>query len=399
MQRLLPLRFLPLLLLVPSRGFAQRGPVGDLMPRSLTDHEWAGLEVWQWIGGGVGFVLSIVLGVALGRLLARAVLVAVSKARRKGVEPRVAHKVRRLQAPMQAAIALACFGVAMTALRLPDGVIGMPANVYEVAWVLAGGWLFVRIVDLIAEHLGERALRIEGGRGRGIRTRISIIRQVVNVVGITVLVAVALMQVGPVRDVGVSMLASAGVAGIVVGLAAQRSIGNLLAGIQLSFTQPLRVGDEVVIETQFGTVEEINLTYVVVWIWDQRRLIVPMTKLLESPFENWTRGSTELLGEVKVPVDFQMPVRDLRAKVEKFVRAHPLFDGRTFNLQVTDMKDRSAEVRVLVSAKDSGKMFDLRCAVREFMLETLQGLEGGRYLPRVRVDDRALAADAAELSS
>lgn len=121
-----------------------------------------------------------------------------------------------------------------------------------------------------------------------------------------------------------------------------------------------------------------------------------MTKLLESPFENWARVSTALIGEVKVPVDFEMPVRELREKVAAFVKSHELFDDRTFKVQVTDLKDRSAEVRVLVSAADSSKVFDLRCAVREFLLETLQNLEGGRYLPRVRVDDRALAADESE---
>lgn len=366
------------------------------MPRSLRANEWAGLELWQWIGGAIAFVLAIVIGKSLGGLVARGVLAIVRRATGKDVEPRVADKVHRLRGPLQASLALVGFGLAMVPLRLPRGALGMPANVYEVAWVLTGGWLFIRLVDVIAEHLGDRAQRIEGGRGRGIRTRIAIIRRVVHVLGITVLVAIALMQVGPVRDVGVSMLASAGVAGIVVGLAAQRSIGNLLAGIQLSFTQPLRVGDEVVVESQFGTVEEINLSYVVVRLWDQRRLIVPMTKLLESPFENWTRVSTALIGEVKVPVDFEIPVRVLREKVAAFVKAHELFDGRTFKVQVTDLKDRSAEVRVLVSASDSGKVFDLRCAVREFLLETLQNLEGGRYLPRVRVDDRALAADESE---
>lgn len=374
----------------------RRGPLGNALPDWLTNPEWAGLELWQWIGGALAVAISIGLGLALGRVIVALLDRIVRRVTKKDVGLRVTRKIERLKGPIQAAIALASFGVAMSILVLPEGAMGVPANIYEVAWLLVGGWFFVRLVDAIAEAIADRAATIEGGRGRGIRTRIAILRRVVHVVGITVLVAVALMQVGPVRDLGVSLLASAGVAGIVVGLAAQRSIGNLLAGIQLSFTQPLRVGDDVVVEKEFGSVEEINLSYVVVRIWDGRRLIVPMTKLLESPFENWTRVTTELLGEVKVPVDFQTPIRELRADVEKFVRGHELFDGRTFNVQVTDLRDRSAEVRVLVSAADASKLSDLKADVREHVLTVLQDLEGGRYLPRVRVDDRAAIVDEVE---
>jgi small-conductance mechanosensitive channel len=213
-----------------------------------------------------------------------------------------------------------------------------------------------------------------------------VLRRVLRVVGIVVLSAVLLMQFDPVRQLGLSLLASAGVAGVVVGLAAQRTIGNLLAGIQLSFTQPLRVGDEVVIEGQSGTVDEINLSYVVVQLWDQRSLIVPMTKLLESAFENGTRASSEIYGDVKMLVDFGTPFDRVRDEVTTFVKQHPLFDGRKLVVQVTDARERTAELRVVVSAADSSKLFDLRCATREFLLGTLQHLDAGRYLPRVRVN-------------
>lgn len=386
------MRLLPALLFLsfaPAPVLAQsRGLVGDLVPSGLTRPSLLGLEPWQWIGLVVAIVASTVLAFTIGR--AGAAVASRTGNRR----PAIGRAALQLRGPIQAGLALGTFGLLAVLLHLPDGVMGLPVNVYEVAWALTGGWLFVRVVDVLAERVAERASRIEGGRGRGIRTRIAILRRVAHVVGVAVLLAIALMQVGPVRDVGVSLLASAGVAGIVVGLAAQRTIGNLLAGIQLSFTQPLRVGDQVVIEKEFGTVEEINLSYVVVRIWDDRRLIVPMTRLLESPFENWTRVSTALIGEVKVPVDFETPIASLREEVERFVRAHPLFDRRTFAVQVTDMKDRSAELRVLVSAEDAGKLFDLRCATREFVLGYLQKLERGRFLPHVRVSDAAGAYDA-----
>jgi len=243
----------------------------------------------------------------------------------------------------------------------------------------------VRMVDLAAQVIAERAEGDRGWRARGVRTRALILRRVLHVVGITILVAVVLLQIDSVRELGVSLLASAGVLGIVIGLAAQRPIANLLAGLQLSFTQPLRVGDEVVIESQFGTVDEIHLSYVVLQLWDRRRLIVPMGKLLESPFENWTRLSSDLVGAVEVHVDFETPFDRVRREVEAHVREHPFFDGATLVVQVVDATDRTAKLRVLVSASDSSRLFDLRCAVREFLLSSLQRLEGGRYLPRVRI--------------
>src|SRR5690606_17041989 len=157
-----------------------------------------------------------------------------------------------------------------------------------------------------------------------------------------------------VRQLGVSLLASAGVAGIVLGIAAQRTLGSAIAGIQLSFTQPLRVGDQVLVEQEFGTVEEINLSYVVVRLWDHRRLIMPMQRLLEEPFENWTRLGTDLIGTVLVPIDFGTPIARIRAEIERFVVQHPLFDGATFRVQVVDLSERTATLRVLVSASDAG---------------------------------------------
>lgn len=363
-----------------------RGPLGNAAPRVLVDHQLAGLEAWQWIGLATALALAALAALGLGKAVtAIACRMVKDTERTKAVRA----ALESAQGPMRAALFLAILGLLATLLHLPVAVMPVAGRLYTVCWMVTGGWLFLRIVDFGAREVAERAATKDGWRARGTRTRVMILRQVLRVTGIVVLCAVLLMQIDSVRQLGVSLLASAGVAGIVVGLAAQRTIGNLLAGIQLSFTQPLRVGDKVVIEGQFGTVEEINLSYVVVQIWDERRLIVPMAKLLESAFENWTRVSSHLIGEVKVPVDFGAPVDRIRDEVTNFVKAHPLFDGRTVAVQVTGAQERTAELRVLVSAADASKVFDLRCATREHLLTILRGMDAGQYLPRVRVNPSA----------
>jgi small-conductance mechanosensitive channel len=183
--------------------------------------------------------------------------------------------------------------------------------------------------------------------------------------------AIMLMQFEVVRNVGVSLLASAGVAGIVLGLAAQRTLGSLFAGIQLSITQPIRMGDEIFIENESGTIEEITLTYVVVKIWDERRLIVPMSRFLEQPFQNWTKVSSELHGTVMLQADWKTPIDELRAEVARLLKGNPLWDGRSEAVHVTDAKAGTIEVRVLVSAANATKLFELRAQLRERLVAWL----------------------------
>jgi small-conductance mechanosensitive channel len=198
------------------------------------------------------------------------------------------------------------------------------------------------------------------------------------------------------RVVGTSLLASAGVAGLVVGLSAQRTIATVLAGLQLSLTQPLRAGDVVIMEGEWGTVEEITLTYVVVRIWDQRRLVVPITKVLEAPFQNWTRAGSELLGTVFLHADHRVPVQLVREELARFVETRPEWDRRVVGVQVTDATERGVVLRALVSSADASRGWDLRCAVREHLVGFLQRLEGGRYLPRTRLEPADPAGGASD---
>src|SRR5437762_11605377 len=179
------------------------------------------------------------------------------------------------------------------------------------------------------------------------------------------------MMFDPVRQFGTSILASAGIAGIVIGFAAQKTLGNVLAGIQIALTQPLLIGDIVVVEGEFGQIEEITLTYVTVRTWDLRRLVVPITQLVEKSFQNWSRVSTDLLGTVILYLDYQAPMGELRKELKRLVESNPKWDKRVCGLQVTDAKQSTIEVRALISGSDPGKLGDLRCEVREGLIDFL----------------------------
>ena len=184
--------------------------------------------------------------------------------------------------------------------------------------------------------------------------------------------SLVLMSFEAVRKIGTGLLTSAGIAGIIVGFAAQKSLANLLAGFQIAFTQPIRIDDVVVVEGEFGNIEEITLTYVVVRIWDQRRLVLPINYFIEKPFQNWTRSSSEVLGTVFIYVDYTLPIEPVRAELERLATESPLWDKRVCKLHVTDAKEKTLELRALVSARDSGTAFDLRCDIREKLVDFIQ---------------------------
>jgi small-conductance mechanosensitive channel len=218
---------------------------------------------------------------------------------------------------------------------------------------------------------------------RRIYTQVSVIRKIIVTAVVIIATGSILMLFDPVRQFGTSILASAGIAGVVIGFAAQKTLGNVLAGIQIALTQPLLIDDIVVVEGEFGQIEEITLTYVTVRTWDLRRLILPITYFIEKPFQNWSRVSTELLGTVILYLDYQVPLGELRKELKRLVENNPKWDRKVCGLQVTDTKQSTIEVRALVSSTDPGKMFDLRCDVREGLIDFLRR-HHPESLPRVR---------------
>jgi small-conductance mechanosensitive channel len=247
------------------------------------------------------------------------------------------------------------------------------------------GWMALSAVNIVSDIYLRRfdIAAADNLLARKQVTQVRILKGAINTLIITVTVAVALMTFDAVRQLGLSLFASAGIAGIIVGFAARPMLSNLIAGLQLAITQPIRLDDAVIVENEWGWIEEITATYVVVRLWDWRRLIVPLTHFIEKPFQNWTRESASLIGVVILRVDFLAPIELIRAKAEELARASKLWDGRVFNVQVTDSDHRTMEVRVLASAATSGSTFDLRCELREKLIAFL-AKEHPQALPRDR---------------
>ncbi|MBO0678638.1 mechanosensitive ion channel family protein [Mycolicibacterium sp. S2-37] len=252
-------------------------------------------------------------------------------------------------------------------------------------------WLIASFV-LVAERQvikrfagGDTGLTDADRHRRKIRTQVTTLRRLVIAVVVVLGGAAALMTFPAFSDIGKTLFASAGVLSVVAGLAAQTSLGSVFAGIQIAFSDAIRVGDVVVLEEEWGRIEEITLTYVVVHLWDERRLVLPCTYFTTTPFQNWTRNATELLGTAELDVDFTVPFDDMRAELDRLLQDNPLWDHRVGVLQVTDAVDGYVRVRMLVSASNAGALFDLRCDVREGMVEWLQRTNPGA-LPRRRID-------------
>jgi small-conductance mechanosensitive channel len=220
---------------------------------------------------------------------------------------------------------------------------------------------------------------------RRLQTQAHVLARVVMMVVLIIGIASALMLFPSVRQIGAGLLASAGIAGIAAGIAARPVLSNLIAGLQLALSQPIRLDDVVIIEGEWGRVEEITSTYVVIKIWDERRMVVPLQWIIENPFQNWTRTSAELLGTVLLWVDFGVPLAPLRAELERLCKSDPEWDGRLASLQVVDANERAMQIRALVSAVDSSKAWNVRCRVREGLIDYLQR-HHPEGLPRIRAE-------------
>jgi small-conductance mechanosensitive channel len=262
------------------------------------------------------------------------------------------------------------------------------------------GYVLVQFVDALADLILKRySLDVADNRvARGVYTQVMVLKKIA--VGVIAVFAIAsmLMVFQSVRQLGTAMIASAGVAGIVIGFAAQKSLGTLLAGFQIAMTQPIRIDDVVIVEGEWGRIEEITLTYVVVAIWDLRRLVVPITYFIEKPFQNWTRTSSDILGSVFLQVDFDVPVDAVRRELTRILEGSANWDRKVNVLQVTDTKDRTLELRALASSSDASKSWDLRCEVREKLVAFIQK-NYPASLPRIRATlERASRVDAAMAS-
>jgi small-conductance mechanosensitive channel len=272
-------------------------------------------------------------------------------------------------------------------LEFPDDVLNVLSHTVQIWIIFALGYFARRLFVMVREMLlEEHPIDVEDNlQARRIMTQYRVIERIGTVLIWVIVIGAILMTFDSVRQFGVSLLASAGIAGVVIGFAAQKSLGTLLAGIQIAVSQPIRLDDVVIVEGEWGRVEEITLTYVVVRVWDERRLIVPVTYFLDNPFQNWTYTSAQILGTVFIYADYSVPVEEVRQELKRILDSTDLWDGRAWSLLVTDSNDRTMEMRALISAANSSEAWDLRCMVRESLIDFLQR-EYPESLPKVRLE-------------
>ncbi|WP_298741259.1 mechanosensitive ion channel domain-containing protein [uncultured Chitinophaga sp.] len=262
------------------------------------------------------------------------------------------------------------------------------SSIVEVLVIISFGYILIGVVKVLEDYI-EHAYdlrKADNLRERKIRTQLSFLRKIAVTVIVILVVCAVLLSFESLRKIGTGLLTGVGVGGIIIGFAAQRSLGNFLAGLQIAFTQPIRIDDVLIVEGEWGRVEEITLTYVVVGIWDQRKLILPINYFIEKPFQNWTRTGSAILGTVFLYVDYSCPVDAIRKEFERLLEDHPLWDKRVKVVHVTNATERTMEVRLLTSASTSGKAFDLRCDLREKMIAFIQQ-NYPDSLPKIRLEE------------
>lgn len=274
-------------------------------------------------------------------------------------------------------------------IPLPEEMLDVLRNGINVATILAIGWTAVRATSVLkVVVLHRHRLDVQDNlEARKIHTQMDIIIKILGFLIVLIVLAMVLMSFEGFRSLGTSLLASAGLAGLVLGFAAQRSLGNLLAGVQIALSQPIRIDDVVIVEGEWGRIEEITLTYVVVAIWDKRRLILPISYFIEHPFQNWTRTTAEILGTVFFYVDYTVSVDVLREELHRLLKESKYWDGKGWALQVTDSTERALELRALMTAPNSPDAWELRCEIREKLLAFIQR-EYPEALPRIRAEAR-----------
>jgi small-conductance mechanosensitive channel len=293
--------------------------------------------------------------------------------------------VSRNRRPLRVGIVVWILTPAVSIAPLTDAQAVIIRHLLLLAFIVLIGWMARAALHIwLTVYLRRFKLDAEDNLlARKHVTQSRILERVAAMLIIAFTLSAALMSFPAVRQYGVSLMASAGVAGIVLGLALQPVLKNLFAGIQLAITQPIRIDDALIVEGEWGKVEEITSTYVVVKLWDWRRLILPLGYFIEKPFQNWTREGAALIGTVMIYLDYTVPVAAIRRKVEEIAANSPLWDGQVVNVAVTDFRENVAEIRILVSASDGGRTFDLRCEVREKLIDYIQR-EYPQALPKVR---------------
>jgi small-conductance mechanosensitive channel len=341
----------------------------------------------QWVRWGTILVGSVLLALVLHYII---FWVAGNIAEKTGS---ILHNalVKHLRRPARAILPLLAVSVALRGVPLTHETVDDLGKFFTVCLIASFAWGVIAFAGVIRDVVSEK-YRMDvpdNLAAREMATRTNMLYRIIVILVAGFAAAAMLMSFQSLRQLGTTVLASAGVAGIVIGMAARPALSNLIAGVQLAFTQPIRIDDVVIVEGEWGWIEEIRTTYVVVRIWDLRRMVLPLSYFIEKPFQNWTRVTADLLGTVFLYVDYTVPVDELRQELKRILDATDMWDGKVWGLQVTDTTEHTVQVRALMSASNSGTAWNLRCYVREKLITFLQ-LHYPQSLPKTRAEMKGL---------
>lgn len=342
------------------------------------------LKEWQnWL-----IAIGIVAGTIIAARIAHAVLfLALERLANKPERVIDASFIRHAKNPARWFMPLLALIMALPLAPLSRNVVNPAEHILGLGLIACAAWAIILMTEVLADILAVRyRMDVQDNLvARRIQTQVAVLRRIMTVVVVIVTIAIMLLSIPQVRSIGTSLLASAGLAGLVIGMAMKSTLGNLIAGIQIAFTQPIRLEDAVIVEGQWGWIEEITSTYVVVRIWNWQRMVLPLTYFIEHPFQNWTRTTAQLIGSVHLYADYTLPVDEVRKELDRIVRSSDKWNGKVCVLQVTHATANTIELRALADARDAGTAWDLRCYIREQLITFLQT----RYpqsLPKMRAE-------------
>jgi len=343
---------------------------------------------------------ALLIGAAVAALLLHAAALFAARRLMGGQQPFLRTVLGATKGPTRLALLLIALAIALPAAPLAGETTSALARLLGLATICLLGWIALTVLHIAADlYLMRFRLDVEDNLlARKHITQVRVLERVMDVVIVLITVGFALMTFDAVRQFGITLFASAGVAGIIAGLAARPVLTNFLAGVQIAVAQPIRIDDAVIVENESGNVEEITFSYVVVRLWDLRRMVVPLSYFIEKPFQNWTRTGGELIGSVFLYVDHTAPVDAIRKKLSEIASQSKLWNGKVVSLQVSDCKESTIELRALISANSASAAWDLRCEVREKLIDFLQR-EYPSALPRRRyqaADDASSKPDEAQ---
>jgi len=339
------------------------------------------LDEIAWISGALAAAIVIALFV---HYLLFKILSKLSKQTNTGIDESLTKHYRE---PIRWVMILISIRLVLPLFEIPENLLDFSKHIFSLALIILVSWMIIKSTYVLDDYIVQRFnVDIKDNlRARKIHTQLNVLKRIVIAIVCILALGTILMTFEKVRQLGTTILASAGIIGIVVGLAAQKTIGTFIAGLQIAFTQPIRIDDVVIVEREWGRIEEITLTYVVVKIWDLRRLVVPITYFIEKPFQNWTRVTADLLGSVFLYVDYTVRIDALREELQRILKESQHWDGKVCVLQVTNTSERTVELRALMSAADASTAWSLRCEVREKLVAFIQK-NYPHALPKLRAE-------------